>query len=83
MFILLALVAIMFIPPLRKLVRDLLSGMNYTVEALNDSMKTGAISILDANEKQRLAIDQDRATRARGKSADEMLNEILKASQPK
>ena len=79
----LGIITILVIPALRKLLKGTLGGLELTTHALNDSMKIGAISILAANKKQLYAIEQDLATLPKGKTADQILKELLKTSVPK
>ena len=76
------IIFIMFVPTLRKLVSGMLQGLAYTTEAMNHSMKVGAISIINANEKQLALVESERAKRKPTRSPDEILAEMLKASLP-
>ena len=80
--ILLGILAIMVIPALRKLLKGTLGGLELTTHALNDSMKMGAMSILASNQKQLRAIEREIDALPPGKTADEILNQLLKMSQP-
>ena len=82
MFILLGILVIMVIPALRKLLKGTLGGLEQTATALNDSMKLGAISILASNQKQLRAIEREIDALPPGKTADEILQKLLKMSQP-